>query len=211
MIKENAGQKSFFFFLENLILLTIKCFFSLKFVFILNHSFSLIHSQFIMRIYLLLFLSVILMVGVSACKTTKNAQAGATKSNKKVKVPADFAFSMERTSCRGTCPGFKLSVDNQGNVQYEGDRNVKNIGKFTKTLSSDQLKSLVAAINDGKYWDFADKYDDENIADPPSCTMICTMNGKKKQIFDRFKAPQELRDLEAKIEGIIGEEGYSKQ
>lgn len=161
-----------------------------------------------MRIYLLLFISLTFIMGISACKTTKSAQSGTSQSHKKVKIPNDFSFSMERTSCRGTCPGFTLSIDNQGNVEYEGSRNVKNIGKFKKQLSEEQLKSLVAAINDGKFWDFADRYDDENIADPPSCTMICNMNGKKKQIFDRFNAPQTLKELEKTIEDIISEEGY---
>lgn len=159
-----------------------------------------------MRTYLLLFLSFLAIVSLSACKTTKNAQKGA----KKAKVPTDFSFSMERVPCRGTCPGFILSIDNQGNVQYEGTRSVKNIGKFTKKLSEEQMKSLVTTINEGKYWDFANKYDDENIADPPSCTMNCTMNGKSKQIFDRFLAPKELRELETAIEAIIGEDNYTK-
>ncbi|MFN0202125.1 MAG: DUF6438 domain-containing protein [Bacteroidia bacterium] len=163
-----------------------------------------------MRIYgLMIFLGVLLVF--NACKTTQNTQGGSTaRTTTKVKVPKDFAFSMSRTTCRGNCPGYSMTIDAKGNVVYEGQRNVKNIGKHTKTLTKDELKSLVATLEEAKFWDFADKYDDEYVADPPSCTMNCTMNGKQKMIFDRFKAPQELRDMEKKIEAIIGEEGFTK-
>ncbi len=128
----------------------------------------------------------------------------------KVKVGKDFSVSIERTPCRGTCPAFKMSIDRKGNVQYEGIRGVKNVGKFHKKLTKAQLKAIISVVEKAKYFTFADKYDKEGVVDVPSCTFTYKNNGKAKSIFQRMDIPEALTNMTATVEKMVGEEGYVK-
>lgn len=128
----------------------------------------------------------------------------------KTKVGKDFMVSIEKTSCRGTCPGYVAKIDAKGVLVYEGSRNVKNIGKFTKTLSYTQLKQLVAEFNKAQFFTLQDKYDNEGVADLPICTISYTNRGKSKTVVGRYMAPEAFDSLASAIEKIMGTEGFTK-
>lgn len=149
----------------------------------------------------MLFVLSLLMVSCSTSYAQKKA---------KTKAGKDFMLAIEKTSCRGTCPGYVAKIDAKGKLVYEGSRNVKNIGKFTKTLSSTQLKQLVAEFNKAKFFSLNDKYDDENIADLPICTISYTNLGKSKTVVGRYMSPEAFNNLATAIENIMGTEGFTK-
>lgn len=131
----------------------------------------------------------------------------------KAKVGKDFSLAIEKVSCRGNCPGYTASIDAKGVLTYEGTRNVKNIGKFTKTLTSTQLKQIVAEMNKVQFFTLKDKYDDENIADLPTTIFAYKNGGKSKTVVSRYMAPESLVALSKKLEEIMGTEsetGFKK-
>lgn len=128
----------------------------------------------------------------------------------KAKIGKDFSLSIERTPCRGTCPAYKMYIDRKGNIDYEGIRGVKNIGKFHKKLTKSQLKTIVGTIEKANFFTFQEKYDKDGLADVPACTLSYTNNGKSKSIYQRFEIPEVLEKMTAEVEKLIGEEGYQK-
>ena len=150
------------------------------------------------------FMILIVLVGLfGASVSTVSAQ-------KKAKPGKDFLLQMERSPCRGACPAYIVTVDAKGNVVYEGKRSVKNIGQYTKTISAAKVKEIAGLMKTSDYFSFDEKYDNEGIADAVVWTINYTNRGKSKQVIDRYGAPESLKDLQEKLESIIGEDGYQK-
>lgn len=128
---------------------------------------------------------------------------------KKAKVGKDFSLTIERTPCRGNCPGYTAKINASGAVDYEGMRAVANIGRFKKTLTSSQMKQIVAEFNNAGFFSMKDVYDDEGIADLPVTTITYTNRGKTKSVRARYMQPEKFDQMLEKIERIIGESGYT--
>jgi len=154
-------------------------------------------------------LIVIALFAFNACKSTDASTSKESKDIAKVEVKEDFKLYIERTPCYGSCPTFKLTVDAKGNVDYEGIRFVDNIGKYTKSLSKKKVQELVYTIETGDFWSFKDKYDGQ-VTDLPAVITECTHDGKTKKVYNRYEAPKGLRDLQQRLEAIIGGEGYKE-
>ena len=149
-----------------------------------------------------IILSLLAIVVLSACKT-KKVGGGAD-------VPADFSLEIQHTGCRGTCPAYNITVAASGAATYNGRRSVDKMGNYTKTLGKATVAELAKSIKDANFWDFEAEYGGE-VADVPGITTIVTMDGKTKQVRDIRNAPQALKDLEAKLEGLIGDNDWVKQ
>ena len=139
---------------------------------------------------------------LAACKS-KQANGG-------VDVPADFSLTIQHTGCRGNCPAYNIAVDAKGAATYEGRRAVEMMGKYTKTLGTATVTELVKAIKAANFWDFEAEYGGE-VADVPGITTTVVLDGKTKVVKDIRNAPQPLKDMEAKLEELIGKEGWVKQ
>lgn len=124
-------------------------------------------------------------------------------------MASDFSIEIIHSGCRGNCPAFTIKVDSEGNASYEGRRAVEMMGMYKKTLDSKTMSALSAVITDGKFFDFDDAYGAE-VADIPAIITTVTMNGKTKRVEDVRNAPKELKELEAKMEGLIGMTGWDK-
>lgn len=152
-----------------------------------------------MKYLSILFLAATLMV---SCKTTRQGGGSA-------KVPTDFTLGIEHTGCRGNCPNYRMSVDAKGNAKYHGHHAVEMMGDYTKTLDAKTIKELVATLNEYKVFDFEDIYGG-GVADLPAVVTKVTLNGKTKRIEDIREAPQQLKEMEAKLENLIGKDGWKK-
>jgi hypothetical protein len=153
-----------------------------------------------MKTFVVVFFSSLVCIAVlSACK------------NKGVssKVASDFSLEIFHSGCRGTCPVYSIQVDGKGNAKYNGRYSVELMGDYTKTLEAKTVEALSQAINDAHFWDFQDEYGG-GVADLPSVRTTVTMDGKTKSVHDIREAPKELRELEAKLEELIGEAGWKK-
>src|SRR5262245_27804547 len=57
---------------------------------------------------------------------------------------SDLVITLERTACHGTCPIYKLTINGDGTVIYEGQDFVQVKGEQTASLSLDQIQELVS-------------------------------------------------------------------
>jgi len=82
-------------------------------------------------------------------------------------VFSDLVITMERTACHGTCPIYKLTIQGNGNVIYEGQDFVLVKGKQTASLNPAQIQELVSAFEQTKFFTLSD-YTHQDTTNTPS-------------------------------------------
>jgi hypothetical protein len=117
-------------------------------------------------------------------------------------------LTLEKTGCYGSCPQYKLAVYSNGIVLYQGRKFVKNLGVFEKRLSKTAIQEIKRLIAQSSFFTYEDVYDNEGISDLPSVILYCALEGKEKKVIARINVPPEFPQLVAKIETLIGENGY---
>lgn len=157
-----------------------------------------------MKLFILLLWSVGMMTLLSAQEIKK------LKKN-------TLMISIERESCRGFCPSYKMVIYGDGSVEYEGKRNVDNIGMYEKKIGKDKVKELLKAFQDANYLGLDNEYDDPAVADvPATLTSIKFLDkeskaDKSKNIRNRSKGPEALNKLQDQIDAIVGKDGFKKK
>ena len=153
----------------------------------------------------ILWVSLLLLgaVGFTACKTGKGAQS------KKAKVQSDFLLEIQHTGCRGMCPVFSYTVKADGSTTYVGKRAVDREGTWTKTLPASTLHDMAEAVNASGFWKMDAVYGGE-VADLPSVIVKFTHAGQSRQVQNIRYAPESFTALVTKLEGWIGQEGWTK-
>ena len=160
-------------------------------------------TKFFQSMKLLSLSFLLLLMSGLACKSSQSVA-------ETVGIAEDFQLILTRTGCKGRCPTYTMYVDQAGDVAYEGQMFVKNIGRFTKKLSESEVEEIAAAIEAADFWNKAEKYDDTNIMDLPSATLEVRKNGTTHKVMCRFDAPEEMNDLLTKIETVVGEDGFTE-
>lgn len=135
-----------------------------------------------------------------ACKSNK--PGGGT-------VAEDFALEIRHTGCRGNCPNYRINVDASGKAKWYGHHAVEMMGNYSKQLDKNVVAELAKTLDDYKFWEFEDLYGG-GVADLPSVITTATANGKTKKVEDIREAPQSLKEMEARLETLIGKDGWEK-
>jgi hypothetical protein len=126
-------------------------------------------------------------------------------------------ITIERESCRGFCPAYKMTIYGDGTVEYEGKRNVQDIGNFEKKISKGKVQELLKAFQEANYMSLENEYDDPSMADAvavfTSIKFTDKADGKEKtkSIKNRVKGPEALTKLQDQIDSIVGKEGFKKK
>lgn len=152
------------------------------------------------RTFLLALMSMLMF---AACKSQ-----GASGSKKA--AASDFSLEIIHSGCRGYCPAYTIKVNGSGDAQYNGRRSVDMIGDYVKTLDTKTFESIVNAYEDANFFDFDDAYGAE-AADVPAVITTVKLNGKTKRVNDVRNGPKALKELEAKVEALIGTDGWDKK
>jgi len=125
---------------------------------------------------------------------------------------ADRVF-LERGSCFGTCPVYTVSLDRSGVVRFEGRRFVADTGVFSAVVPPMRVDSLLAELEAGGYFRFADRY----VAGAPGCERYATdlptviievrAGGRTKRVEHDYGcagAPEALSAMERRIDEVAG-------
>ena len=159
-------------------------------------------------------LSLALLVAISACSGLSS-----TPSPEPQDIPPDTMITLERTVCFGTCPAYKLTISADGVVVFTGEDYVREKGTVHGNINKDQLKQLISEFTKTQYFSLRDSYISEEDGcpelwtDSPTVTTSIRINGQYKSIVHYLGCqenkgesvfPKELKDLEDKIDEIIG-------
>lgn len=124
-----------------------------------------------------------------------------------------FRITLERTTCFGSCPSYKVTVSGSGEVTWEGGRGVAVPGKHHSTISREAVQELVDQVRASRMLDALDKYE-AGWTDNPTYTLTLDVNGIHKQVVDYIGLivgmPTSIRDLEEAIDRTAGTEKWIK-
>lgn len=156
------------------------------------------------------------------CTTCESTQAlnHAQQISSTQAIPPDLLISLERTSCRGSCPTYTLKISADGWVVYRGKTFVTTRRIGVSKPTQEQLRQLLAEFEKVDYFSLRDRY--QHVADGcqssgidfPSAITSIRINGRSKTIThdygcrDKFPDgpvyPKELFVLEQGIDEIVG-------
>ncbi|APD07306.1 hypothetical protein UJ101_01796 [Flavobacteriaceae bacterium UJ101] len=112
------------------------------------------------------------------------------------KKDAKHLIDIEKTPCRGECPTYTLSIDENKVVHYNGINNVPIIGEKEVTLTDQQFKNLKDKLNGFSFENYSSSYG--GTYTDISYTIITTPNKTIKLV--KKKGPPELYELVEYIE-----------
>ena len=124
---------------------------------------------------------------------------------------AGVTITLERTACFGTCPIYKLTITGNGSVVYEGRDFVEVKGEQTSQISTAQVQELVTAFEQADFLALTD-YMEQKVTDLPSAITSITIGGQTKTVNHYYgddSAPQQLTDLESKIDEIVNSKQWT--
>jgi len=123
-----------------------------------------------------------------------------------------YQFIMSKTSCRGNCPVYSITLYGNGEISYEGFQNVNTIGRQQGSLQTDSVIAILQELNRMQYYDLKYEYSQQQITDMPSVItqIVYSKNGigSSKQVVDYQgdkTTPIELRKLYDRIESMIAQ------
>lgn len=114
----------------------------------------------------------------------------------------DLLIELQRTPCFGSCPVYTLQIDKNGNGLFEGVENVAKTGRFSFSISQDELTEIKSAFRRIDFYQLRNVYDGP-ASDLPTTYITYNGEGGRKKIMDYYGAPEGLRDLENRIENLV--------
>jgi hypothetical protein len=87
-----------------------------------------------------------------------------------VDSPKQFKITLSTTACFGTCPVYEASIDQDGQVEFEGHEHVTQEGHASKQVPGQDARAVYDALRDAGYWQLNDVYRTE--AD--GCSAVAT-------------------------------------
>src|SRR3954470_8810463 len=103
-------------------------------------------------------------------------------------IPADTVIRLQRTSCFGTCPAYTVTIDATGSITYEGERDVRVVGRETAGIAPASIARLLQVADRIQFFAQRDAYEGD-ITDLPTTYVSMTTGGRTKKIKDYSGAP----------------------
>src|SRR5712671_6451670 len=88
------------------------------------------------------------------------------------KAPDDVVITLERTTCLGTCPAYKLTIRGDGSVVYEGHKFVRGEGIRQRQVDKTAIATLLQAFAEADYFGLENGY--AEIKNPDGTVSIVT-------------------------------------
>ena len=171
--------------------------------------------MFISKIFSFFFVCLLATCGnsISQLENTNQIQ---------LKEKAEFSLRMERSGCWKFCPIYKLIIQPDGKVLFEGIQDTEVKGKVESVLDKDKIIELIAEVEKADFFLNKDSYTSASdncpswAYDAPTVILHINLNGKEKTIthslgcketykIDELQKifPQQLFNLENKIDEIV--------
>lgn len=141
------------------------------------------------------YLFILLCIFVSWNIHQENSQAAISRNE----------ISLERTSCFGPCPVYKVVIHADGSVIYNGEVSVPRIGTYKGYIGKTDFQRLLDLADAIKFNAFKTRYDRPATDQPTTITSI-TRAGKRKFVQNYGEAgPVTLWAFERVIDSIVAD------
>jgi hypothetical protein len=116
-------------------------------------------------------------------------------------------ITLTRTVCYGFCPAYTVTINEAGEVNYEGRAFVNVVGRRTATIPRESVARLVARFEEIGFEELRDEYRGQ-MTDLPTTTIAIERGGRRKAVIDygglSVGMPQAVRELQAEIDRVAG-------
>jgi hypothetical protein len=130
-------------------------------------------------------------------------------------------ITLERGACFGSCPVYKLTIYDDGTVEYEGKEFVRVRGKATGQITTEALQKLIGEFEKIDYLKLDDNYQPgnkncpEEWTDHPNAITSLNWQGTQKTIghYHGCKGSavlDQLTALEDKIDEVVNTKRWIK-
>ncbi len=103
---------------------------------------------------------------------------------------------LERTPCYGNCPSYKLRIEGNGSVEYEGISSVEVLGIRTYEIPVERVRELVRQANKIGYFSLASSYH-VPVTDLPSVTTAIADRTRRASV-ERNLVPDHVCEMVGK-------------
>jgi hypothetical protein len=142
-----------------------------------------------------------LMLGAISCKCNKKVSVDPKMDNSPL-------ITLETSPCRGFCPVYKIAVKNDGHVDFEGIRFVKNMGQSTFQLTTAELEGLKKHLQEVNLWQYPESFP-VTIADAPGSVITIFRGAETKEIRGSIELPKPIRDVAERLKSLTKAHGYN--
>jgi len=123
----------------------------------------------------------------------------------------DVIITMKRQGRNGYFPTYSLTIYDDGEVMYEGIKNVQTMGTHISIISRPTLDQMVYEFINIYYFALKDRYYNPK---SDSCPIVITsikMDDKSKSIYHEHgsQAPKKISELEDKIDKIVNSKQWT--
>ena len=161
------------------------------------------------------------------CNSPLTQQNNKPPTRQKITLDQDTVVTLQRTACYRGCSPYKVTINAEGTVVFDGSKYVYDaktgketlqpLGTQKSSISQDQLQLLVSEFDRINYFALKDQYTGGKDCpvygtDAPSAYTSIQTNGKSKSIthYSGCTGSETLRDLSA-LEAKIDEIADTKQ
>ncbi len=135
------------------------------------------------------------MISTFSCQTGK-------------KTAGDALLVELRTSgCFGYCPVIRLSVRQNGWVEYEGQQFAEKQGRDSFQLTGEEAKRLRKQVREVNLWQYPERIESQ-VVDAPWATLTVYKDGKTKSVVGSMDRPEPLLELENAIKNLAEAHGF---
>ncbi|MEZ4940138.1 MAG: DUF6438 domain-containing protein [Saprospiraceae bacterium] len=108
---------------------------------------------------------------------------------------------LQTGGCFGFCPVIRLTVRNNGMVEYEGKQFAERQGLDSFQLAPEELRQLREKVTAVNLWQYPDRIKSE-VVDAPFATLTVFQEGQKKSVLGSIDRPAPLLELESMIKNM---------
>lgn len=160
----------------------------------------------------------VLIFGLLACSDKPVQISNETKESKNENINFSIKLETGGGDVMGSGFRYKLDIDSNGTVIFEGIRQTKVTGKIEDKLSQEKINQLLAEINRANFFSLKDSYTEAAncptyATDQPTVNISIKLENKEKSVIhylgcrengrERKVFPQQLYNLENNIDEIV--------
>jgi hypothetical protein len=119
-------------------------------------------------------------------------------------------IGLRRSPCFGKCPVYRVTLYDDGHLEYVGERYVERLGHHTGRINPEDFHALATFIREADFMALEDRY-----ATPLTCkatvyTMV-VMDGVRKEVSNYGGGgPPVLETVEARIDSLLLAAGWDE-
>jgi len=150
------------------------------------------------------------VVKEQTASSSEQSASSDTKADLNAAIGADSVyFSLEHTACFGTCPTYKIVINQDGSAVYLGRRFAAREGRYAGRVDAATMKQLYDKAVEAGFFKMEDKYD-QPVTDLPSTIIRVNANGQDKQVIGRVGPPQGFKDLAQEADRLLAHVEWTK-